>query len=231
MFNEISDVNIFVPVLSAIAAAVASLIVRISRTRVRITEIEKRFDQKLKEVYFKNARDHIDDIYRPLNKEVSNLYETYRAYSIAAERRKRKTNRALGNDLNNAKNDFLNAFNKYCSMIDTIYKESLDVYLVRSIESNMQNLRELIETSGKEYVEYSSMNKVTDLLFVYLILRPKIAKNVFLFEAFSFKQWRLFSPSAEFFQINSIPFSFYLDKIVSAIKSDIKLVTLGQDAK
>jgi hypothetical protein len=231
MFNEISDVNIFVLALSAIAGAAASLIVGFLHARVKITALQKQFDQKLTEVYFKNARDHIGDLYCPLNKEVSNIYETYRAYSIAAERRKRKTNGALGNDLNNVKNDFSNACNKYCSMIDTIYKKSSDVYLVGSIESNMLNLREVIEISGKEDVEYSSWEKLTDLLFVYILSRPKIAKNVFLFQPFSFKQLRLFSPSAKFFQINTILFSFYLDTIVSAIKSDIKLVTLGQVAK
>lgn len=218
-------------VLSAIAGAVATLIVGFLHARVRIMALQKQFDLKLTEVYFKNARDPIVDLYRPLNKEVSNLYETYRAYTIAAERRKRKTNNALDNALNNARNDFFNACNKYYSRIDTIYKKSLDVYLVGSIESNMLNLRELIEASGKEEAEYSSMAKFTQLLFVYLSSRHKIAKNIFLFEPFSFKQLRLFSPSVNFFHINSIPFSFYLDKIVSAVKSDIKLVTLGQVAK
>ena len=213
--------------LAAGFGAFATVLVGYLRSRTKLSTLQKQFDQRLNEIYFKNAREHIDTLYRPLNKATSNLYETFRAFE------KKKSNHFKENDINNAKKEFFQAFDLYCSEIDKIYKNSLDVYLVGSIESNMVDLRDFIESSREEY---SWSDRCTDFVIVYLYLtRPlflgKSAKNVFLFEPLSLREAKLFFPSGKFLSINSKVFSLQFDRQVSAIKSDIKSVTLGEIVK
>lgn len=215
------------PLLGVVLVAFVTAFVGYLRSRIKLSILQKQFDQRLNEVYFKNARKHIDDLYRPLNKAISNLYETFRAF------KKKKSNHFGENDINNAKKEFFQAFDLYCSEIDKIYKDSLDVYLVGSTESNMVDLRGFIESSREEY---SWIDRYNDFVFVYsYLLRPlffgKSAKNVFLFEPLSLREAKLIFPLLKPLSINSKAFSFQFDKYVSAIKSDIKSVTLGQVTK
>lgn len=212
--------------LAVLLGAFISSIFGYFRSRIKISVLKKQFDQRLKEIYFKNAREHVIDLYRPLNKEISILYETFRAYI------KKKSNHVGESDLNNTKKEFFKAFDLYRSVIDKIYEDSQDVYLVGSIESNMLNLRELIESSREEY---SWTDKFSDFVFVRLyLLRPVIfgvAKNAFLFEPPNIREIKLILPSMKGFSINSIVFSLQFEKYVSVIKSEIKSVTLGEFGK
>ncbi len=126
-------------IFGAIAAFSASYF----QSKSRLKELEIQYEHNLKNKYLENARNHINDLYIPLNITLSKIYHSYIEFRDLS----RIHNNEMVTTVEAAYENFKESFSRYEIEINRIWSEGLDSYFIFDLEEKISYFKNLISNS------------------------------------------------------------------------------------
>ena len=136
-------------VIGAIFGALITAIIQYLSSKQKLKELEISYSQKTYDRLIESARNHLTDLYLPLNKEISSLlyhYTKYRnMYRITED-----SNPEGQQEVREALKEFLESISQFDESVEGIFKSGMTAYLIGAIEERLIDLRDLLEQSKEE---------------------------------------------------------------------------------
>ena len=136
-------------VLGVIFGALITAIIQYLSSKQKLKELEISYSQKTYERLIESARNHLDDLYLPLYKEISSLlyhYTKYRNISRIME----DSDQDGQQEVREALEKFLESISQFDKMAESIFKNGMTAYLIGAVEERLIDLRDLLEQSKEE---------------------------------------------------------------------------------
>ena len=136
-------------VLGVIFGAFITAIIQYLSSKQKLKELEISYSQKTYERLIESARNHLDNLYLPLYKEISSLlyhYTKYRNICRIMEDSDQEGHQEVGEALKK----FLESISQFNKAVGGIFENGMTAYLIGAIEERLIDLRDLLEQSEKE---------------------------------------------------------------------------------
>jgi len=209
-------------------------------SKQKLTELQISYSQKSYDRQIESARNHLDNLYLPLYKEISSLHYRYIKYlnvsRISEESEKEKQN--LEVELNN----LLKAIDNFNKIVENIFENGMNAYLIGVIEEKLIDLKDLLNESTKDtdttikrkvtttiytpFFELSGASKTKDDKYFRYIPRSINYQPKSLFPFFSWEIGTRVETKLLRAPLISTDFENEFVRYISEIKNDMRKVTL-----
>ena len=146
MENEI--IIALIGLTGIIFGALITALVQYMSSKQKLRKLQISYSQKTYEKLIESARNHLDDLYLPLYKEISSLlyqYTQYRNIYRIAEASGHKSQ-----EVEELLEKLLDSIVQFDETVENIFKKGMTAYLVGSVEDRLIDLRDLLNQSRKE---------------------------------------------------------------------------------
>ena len=157
-------------VIGVIFGALITAIIQYLSSKHKLKELEISYSQKTYERLIESARNHLDDLYLPLYKEISSLLYHYTKYRNICKITEDPDQEGQ-QEVREALKKFLESISQFDQMVGNIFKNGMTAYLVGAIEERLIDLRDLLEQSKEETTGIIERSVTTTIGASFLGLR------------------------------------------------------------
>lgn len=140
---DVSTTTALIGLGGVIFGAFAAVSASYFQSKSKLQELEIQYEHNLKNKYLENARNHIMDLYMPLNIAISKVYHSYIEFRDLS----RIHNNEMVTTVKAAYENFKECFSRYENEINSLRKEGLDSYLIFDLEEKITYFKNLISNS------------------------------------------------------------------------------------
>jgi hypothetical protein len=140
---NVSTTTALIGFAGVIFGAVAAFSASYFQSKSKLEELAIQYEYNLKNKYLENARNHIIDLYIPLNIAISKVYYSYIEFRDLS----RIHNNEMVTTVKAAYENFKVCFNSYENAINSLRNDGLDSYLIFDLEEKILYFKNLISNS------------------------------------------------------------------------------------
>ena len=144
--------EVLIALIGAVGVIFGALITAILyylSSKQKVKELEISYSQKTYEKLIEAARNHLEDLYLPLYKEISSLLYHYTKYRNIC-RIMEDSDQGGQQEVREALTKFLESISQFNKTVGDIFENGMTAYLIGAIEERLIDLRDLLEQSEKE---------------------------------------------------------------------------------